>query len=210
MMLGSIMKERWKKIRTGLFIILFTVIGLLEYAQLMKSFDLPQVVLVMPLVGALTMITLRKWSFLVPVLTIAFSCMYQITAGNANAIYELRTNATSVAIVLLECLSVLIIFEAIGIGGGALIRVLINKNRKFALGIICCVLGVLVTLGPYLAIFHNPLYPITARMDLKQRAGEQFTDYAIADIKVYYSLQASTYVCRVSMSDGEIRMIYDN
>lgn len=203
------MKERWIKIRTGLCVILFTVIGLLEYVQLMESFDLPQIVLLMPVVGALTMITLKKWSFLVPVLTIVFSCMYQITAGNANAIYELRTNATSVALVLLQCLSVLIIFEGIGMGGGALIRVLINKNKKASLGIVSCVLGVIAILGPYVAIFHNPLYPLTARTDLKQKAEQQFTDYEIAEKKIYYSLQDSQYVCRVSMSDGQIRMIYE-
>lgn len=203
------MKERWIKIRTALCVIFFTVIGLLEYVQLMESFDLPQIILLMPVVGALTMITLKKWSFLVPVLTIVFSCIYQITAGNANAIYELRSNATSVALVLLQCLSVLLIFQGMGMGGGALIRVLINKNKKAGLGIVSCVLGLVLTLGPYLTIFHNPLYPLSARLALKQKAEQQFTDYAIGGKRVYYSLQDSQYVCRVSMSDGQIRMIYE-
>ena len=202
------MKERWKTIRTGLLIIAFTIVGVLEYVQLMQSFDLPQMIFVVPLVGAASMIVLRKLSFLVPICTILLSCIYQILAGDANAIASLQTNASSVTIILFECLSILLVFEFIGIGGGVLIRVLINKKKSLTVGIIACVAGVLITVGPYLAMFHNPLYPIMARQQLHQYADEHFTDYAIAEKNVYYSMQTSDYVCRVSMSDGEIRVIY--
>lgn len=202
------MKERWKTIRTGLLIIAFTIVGVLEYVQLMQSFDLPQMLFVIPLVGAASMIVLKKLSFLVPVCTILLSCIYQILAGDANAIANLQTNASSVTIILFECLSILIVFELIGIGGGALIRVLINKKKTLAVGIVACVAGVLVTVGPYLATFHNPLYPIMARQQLMGYADEHFTDYAIVERTVYFSMQTSDYVCRVSMSDGKIRMVY--
>lgn len=202
------MKERWKTIRTGLLIIAFTIVGVLEYMQLMQSFDLPQMLFVIPLVGAVSMIVLKKLSFLVPVCTILLSCIYQILAGDSNAVARLQTNASSVTIILFECLSILLVFEFIGIGGGALIRVLIDKKKSLAAGIIACVAGVLVTVGPYLAMFHNPLYPILARQQLNKYADEHFTDYAISDKSIYFSMQTSDYVCRVSMADGEIRVIY--
>ena len=202
------MKERWKTIRTGLLIIAFTIVGVLEYVQLMQSFDLPQMIFVVPLVGAVSMIVLKKLSFLVPVCTVLLSCIYQILAGDANAIARLQTNASSVTIILFECLSILLVFEFIGIGGGALIRALIDKKKSLATGTAACVAGVLITVGPYLAIFHNPLYPITARLQLRQYADEHFTNYAISDKSVYFSMQTSDYICRVSMSDGEIRVIY--
>lgn len=202
------MKERWKTIRTGLLIIAFTIVGLLEYVQLMQSFDLPQMLFVVPLVGAVSMIVLKKLCFFVPVCTILLSCIYQILAGDANAITRLQTNASSVTIILFECLSILIVFEFIGIGGGALIRVLIDKKRSLAAGIIACVAGVLVTVGPYLVMFHNPLYPIMARQQLSRYADEHLADYVIAEKNVYFSMQTSDYICRVSMADGEIRIIY--
>ena len=202
------MKERWKTIRTGLLIIAFTIVGVLEYVQLMQSFDLPQMLFVIPIVGAVSMIVLKKLCFFVPVCTILLSCIYQILAGDANAVARLQTNASGVAIILFECLSILLVFELIGIGGGAPIRVLIAKKRSLAAGIIACVAGVLVTLGPYLVIFHNPLYPIMARQQLSRYADEHLADYVIAEKNVYFSMKTSDYVCRVSMADGEIRIVY--
>ena len=201
------MRERWKKIRSGLLIIVFSVIGLLEYIQLMQSFDLPQMLLVIPVVSAAAMIVLKKWSLLVPVCTTFLSCVYQILAGETNAISELQTNAVSIAIILFRCLSILILFQFVGIGCGMLIRVLIEKKKKLVVGIICCVLGVLIAIGPYVFLFGNPLYPITARQKLTSYADENFIDYAIAEKKVYYSMQTSDYICRVSMADGQIRVV---
>lgn len=204
------MKERWRTIRTGCIMIALSVIGLLEYVQLVQAFDLPQMILIVSLVGALAMILLKKMSFVVPICTILLACIYQILAGDSNAIAELQTNAASIAIILMECLSILVIFELIGMGGGALIRVLLNKKRQFWIGVICCVLGVVVTVGPYFLLFHNPLYPLIARNKLSSYAEEHFTDYPIADKKVYYSMQHMDYQCRVAMSDGQIRVIYIN
>ena len=104
------MKERMKKIRTGLILIALTVVGLLEYVQLVQAFDLPQMMFVIPVVGALAMIFLGKIGFAVPVCTILLACFYQILAGDANAIAELQTSARSIAIILMECLSILLAF----------------------------------------------------------------------------------------------------
>lgn len=65
-----------------------------------------------------------------------------------------------------------------------------------------------VSLVPYLLLFHNPLYPMTARHRLKSFADKAITDYPIADKKVYYSLNDSRYMCRVIMSDGQVRVLY--
>ena len=34
-------EQRWKRLRTGLLIIAFSAIGMLEYVQLVQAFDLP-------------------------------------------------------------------------------------------------------------------------------------------------------------------------
>ncbi len=202
------MKERWRTIRTGLIIIALSVIGLLEYVQLVQAFDLPQMMFIIPVVGALAMIFLRKISFVVLGCTILLSCVYQILAGDANAIAQLQTDARSIATILMECLSILVIFELIGMGGGALFRFILNKDKKIVIRVLGCILGVVITLGPYVALFHNPAYPIIARTKLTSYAEETFTDYPIAEKKVYYSMRVSEYQCRVSMSDGQIRVIY--
>ena len=202
------MKERMKKIRTGLILIALTVVGLLEYVQLVQAFDLPQMMLVIPIVGALAMIFLGKIGFAVPICTVLLACFYQILAGDANAIAELQTSARSIAIILMECLSILLAFELIGMGGGALIRILAQKKKSLCTGVACTVVGVLLILGPYVALFHNPLYPVMARHKLTSYAEEHFTDYPIAEKKVYYSMQVSDYQCRVAMADGQIRVIF--
>lgn len=204
------MKERWKTIRTGLVMIALSVIGLLEYVQLVQAFDLPQMMLVIPITGALAVIWLKKMSFVVPACTILLACIYQILAGDSNAIAELQTSAASIAMILMECLSILVVFELIGMGGGALVRVLLNQKKERWLGVVCCILGVVVTVGPYLVLFRNPLYPLIARNQLTSYAEEHFTDYPIAEKKVFFSMQSSNYQCRVAMADGQIRVIYIN
>lgn len=202
------MKERWKKIRVGVWIVVLVVIGVVEYIQLMDSFDLPQVMLIMPIVGAVAFITLRKYSFVVPVFTILFACAYQIVVGNSNAMTYLQSDAGSIARILMYVLPVCMVFELLGMGAGALIRVLINKKKKMAVGIVCLVLGLLIIFGPYELIFKNPLYPIQARIQLERFADETYTDYKIGEKKVYFNLNTSSYQCRVSMADGVIRLIY--
>lgn len=206
------MREQWRKhgkmVRMGLLIIVLSIAGLIEYIQLAQSFDLPQVMLVIPVVGALSMIFLGKFSFFVPGCVIVLSCIYQILAGSENAIAELQTNARSVVTVWLGCLAVLLLFELLGMAGGALIRILTKRKKSLYIGVPGCILGILLVFGPYLALFRNPLYPLLARHRLTSYAEEHITDYPILEKKVYYSMSASAYQCRVTMSDGRIRMIY--
>mgnify|MGYP003193260984 CR=1 FL=1 len=190
-------EQRWKRLRTGLLIIAFSAIGMLEYVQLVQAFDLPQMMLVVPVVSVIAMLLLGKYSFFVPVCTIVLASAYQILAGSENAVAELQTSARSIAIILFECLLVLMIAQFIGLGLGA-------AARKIVIGVVFAV----VSLVPYLLLFHNPLYPMTARHRLKSFADKTITDYPIADKKVYYSLNDSRYMCRVIMSDGQVRVLY--
>lgn len=199
------MNERWKRVWTGAGIVGFIVLGVLEYIQLMQSFDLPQIMLVMPVIGSLSFIVLKKAVFIVPIGTIILSCIYQIVAGDTNAVAVLQTNASSVMKVILYVLPICILFELIGIGAGVLIRVLINRKRKTAVGITCLILGVILVFGPYVAVYHNPLYPIQARMKLSRYIEENYNDYKISE-KIYpFNLNTSSYECRVVMADGVIR-----
>lgn len=201
-------EQRWKRLRTGLLIIAFSAIGMLEYVQLVQAFDLPQMMLVVPVVSVIAMLLLGKYSFFVPVCTIVLASAYQILAGSENAVAELQTSARSIAIILFECLLVLMIAQFIGLGLGAAARTLGKKNKKRVVKIVIGVVFAVVSLVPYLLLFHNPLYPMTARHRLKSFADKTITDYPIADKKVYYSLNDSRYMCRVIMSDGQVRVLY--
>ena len=122
-------EQRWKRLRTGLLIIAFSAIGMLEYVQLVQAFDLPQMMLVVPVVSVIAMLLLGKYSFFVPVCTIVLASAYQILAGSENAVAELQTSARSIAIILFECLLVLMIAQFIGLGLGAAARTLGKKNK---------------------------------------------------------------------------------
>ena len=67
------MKERLKIILTGLGIIILAIIGLWVYMQMYLYFDLPQVIVIMPVVGAVSAILFRKYCFLVVLATTAVS-----------------------------------------------------------------------------------------------------------------------------------------
>lgn len=201
------MKERWIKIQTGLVIMVFVALGVVEYIQLMNAFDLPQVMLVMPVLGALAVILLKKYSFIVPVGVALLSCIYQITAGDSNALHYLQMDAGGIARVLAYVLPLCLLFLVLGMGGGALIRVLINRKKKIAVGIACLFLGLIIIFAPYLFVFRNPLYPIQARIRLNQYAKENFTDYGISEKRIYFNMQTSDYCCRVFMADGVLRQI---
>ena len=56
-------EQRWKRLRTGLLIIAFSAIGMLEYVQLVQAFDLPQMMLVVPVVSVIAMLFTWKIQF---------------------------------------------------------------------------------------------------------------------------------------------------
>ena len=158
---GKKMKERLKIILTGLGIIIFAVIGLWEYMQMFLYFDIPQIIVVMPVVG------------------------------------------------MLAAILILVIFMLVGVGGGFLVRVLVNKNKSRVVGSICCVLGILVTFGGSLVMFHNPLYPFLARHAIHNYAEKYDSErYKVSEVIVYFSYEELEYQGRVVMSDGVIYAVY--
>lgn len=126
------MKERWNRIRLGVWITAFAAAGVLEYIQLMYSFDLPQIILLMPLIGALCFIVLQKAGFIALAGTAVLSCLFQVLAGDTNVVMKLSLNASDVLHVILYVLPVCLIFELLGIGAGALIRICIKYKCKTA------------------------------------------------------------------------------
>lgn len=193
------MKERLKIILSGLGIIIFAIIGLWEYMQIFMYYDYPQVIVVMPVVGAVAAVTLRKFSFLVLAATAAVSIVYQMVEKGGESKIS----------IIMNILPVLLIFMLIGIAGGFLVRVLINGHRPKAVGIVCCILGVVLTFGSSVAMFGNPLYPLLARHAITDYAQKYDTeDYKISKVSVYYSITDMEYQGRVEMSDGVVYAVY--
>lgn len=193
------MNERLKIILTGLGIIILAIIGLWEYMQMFLYFDLPQVIVIMPVVGAAAAILFRKYCFLVVLATTAVSIVYQMVEKGQNS---------KIAIIL-NILPIILLFMLAGIAGGFLIRVLCNGNRPNVVGIICCVLGVVLTFGGSVAMFGNPLYPFKARFDINHYAQKYGSEnYPISKISVYYSVEDLEYQGKVEMSDGVIFVVY--
>lgn len=199
------MKERLKIILTGLGIIVFSVLGLWEYMQMQVGYDVPQVVVVMPAAGLLAAALLGKFSFAVPVCTMVVSVVYQIAVGE-----EMNQFVTNSKInTILNILPYIILFELIGIAGGFLVRVLLKGRKSKAVGIVCCVLGVLLGFGGGVVMFGNPLYPFVARHAITSYAEKYDTeDYKVSNVVIYYSMEDMEYQGRVIMSDGVIYALY--
>lgn len=200
------MKERLKIILTGLGIIIFAVVGLWEYMQMYLYFDIPQAIVIMPVVGALAAILLRKYCFVVLPAMIAVSVVYQLVEDGVSSVGSVDGSKIGI---MLNILPILTAFMMIGIGGGFLVRVLVNGNKSRVAGIICCVLGVLVTFGAGLAMFRNPLYPFLAKNAIHRYAEKYESEqYAVSEVIVYYSYDELEYQGKVVMSDGVIYVIY--
>lgn len=192
------MKERSEIIRTALGIIIFTVAGVWEYIQLYANYDLPQVMVLMPLIGCLTAIFLRKYGFIVPAAVVVMSVIYQFMESRADALAESGM-----------LLPVPILFLMLGIAGGFLVRVLINGNKPRAVGIVCCVLGVVLTFGVGVAVFRNPLYPFVAHHSMNSYAEKYDSEeYPVSKVWIYFNMTNMEYEGQVIMSDGERAVFY--
>lgn len=200
------MKERLKKILTGLGIIALSVAGLWEYIQLFMYYDVPQPVIIMPLIGMLTAVFIRKIWFVVPICTALICIVYQMVDEGKN--FEGIVTISKFNIIL-NILPVIIILMLVGIAGGFLVRVLINGRKPRALGIFCCMAGVVVTLGAGLVMYQNPLYPFMARHAIVSY-GKTFNkdNYKVSEVQVFYSMEDQEYQGRVVMSDGVIYPLY--
>lgn len=200
------MKERFKKISKGLMIIVFSLAGMWEYMQLYLYFDLPQVIVLMPVFGCLAAIFLKKISFVVPAVTIVISVVYQMIENRVSAAGIVENSKINI---ILNILPVIILFMMLGIGAGFLVRVLINRKKSRAVGIICCVLGIVLTFGSGVMMFGNPLYPFLARGAVGSYA-EKYDDqgYRVSQVVVFYSLEELEYGAKVIMSDGVVHALY--
>lgn len=200
------MKERWKKISTGLILVLLSVAGLWEYMQLYLYFDLPQAIVILPILGAIAQIFLKKYGWMMPVLTAVISVVYQLVEKRSSCVGIVELSRSKV---LLSILPVMLLFLFVGIGGGALIRVLLNRKKSLAVGILSCVIGVGVTFGSGLVMFQNPIYPFVAKQQINKYASKfEKEHYKISEVSVFFSLEDLQYQGRVVMSDGVIYALY--
>lgn len=203
-------RSKYFVIKTSIIVLVLSLVGTFEYSQLMYCYDMPQMVLVMPIVGALAVILLNKLWFSVPFATIVLSVGYQIISGDEGVISDLRKNASGIFSIVIKILPVLLIFLCIGLVGGALFRFLFNKKKDKVLAVVMAIIGVVIVFVPYIFLYQNPIYPITARNELKSYAKAHCTDYAIHGMDVYFDLVTSKYKIKVTMADGVKRVFcYD-
>ncbi|MCI9537674.1 MAG: hypothetical protein HFG35_05215 [Eubacterium sp.] len=200
------MKERFKKISAGLLIILLSLVGLWEYMQLYLYFDIPQAVVLLPVAGALSAIFLKKLGWVVPGAAILICIVYQMVEKRSSSVGIVETSKIKI---ILYILPVVIILMLLGMAGGFLVRVLIRRKRPLAVGILCGLLGVLITFGGSVVMFGNPLYPFMAKAAVDRYAKKFESDsYKISEVSVYYSLEDLQYQGRVVMSDGIVYALY--
>ncbi len=191
------MKERFQKIMKGLLILVCSIGGLWEYMQLTLSCDMPQVVFVVPAFGLLAAIFLRKLSFIVLGTTSALAIVFELVQEK----FHVNT--------ILNNLPVILIFMILGIGGGFLVRVLINRKKTLVVGIVCCVLGIALTFGFGIVAFGNPLYSLQARNAINKYADKyRSEEYPVSEVEIYYSYDAMEYHGQVVMSDGYRYALY--
>ena len=132
--------------------------------------------------------------------------VYQLVEKKSSSVGIVETSKIKV---ILSILPVVIIFMVLGIAGGFLVRVLIQGKRPLAVGIVCCLLGVLITFGGSVVMFGNPLYPFMAKASVNHYAKKfESSSYKISEVSVYYSLEDLQYQGRVVMSDGIVYALY--
>ena len=198
-------KERLRIILRAMGIILFSIVGLWEYMQMQLGYDVPQVVVVMPVAGMLAAVCLQRFSFLVPVCTIVISVVYQLVGG--EKINQIVINSKINTI--LNLLPYIILFEMLGIAGGFLIRVLLNRKKPLGVAIACGIAGLVLTFGSGVVMYGNPLYPFLAGHAITSYAQKYETEeYKISRVVVSYSMEDMEYQGKVVMSDGVIYALY--
>ena len=99
------MKERWKKISTGLIVVFLSVAGLWEYMQLYLYFDLPQAIVILPMIGAIAQIILKKFGWIVPVLTAVISVVYQLVEKRSSCVGIVELSRAKVLLSILPVMN---------------------------------------------------------------------------------------------------------
>ena len=196
------MKERFKKIMNVLFLVIFSIAALWEYMQFYMYYDLPQIVVVLPIIGLLAAVALKKWSFILLGTTALTSIVFQIIEDPQDGLGYVDTSKIEI---IVKILPAVLLFLLIGIAAGLLVRMAFRKDRHISLRILFCGLGIIVAFAVGIILFRNPLYPFIARHQIHQYAQKYDTkDYPVSDVVVYYSYTDLQYLGRVVMSDGVI------
>lgn len=200
------MKERFKKISTGLAMFLLSLAGLWEYMQLYLYFDIPQAVVILPITGAMSAVFLKKLGWVVPGVSTLMCIVYQLVEKRSSSVGIVETSKIKIMVSIIPVILMLVV---LGMTGGYLARVLIRKKRPLAVGILCCLLGVFLTFGGSVVMFKNPLYPFMAKAAVSRYAKKfESASYKISEVSVYYSLEDLQYQGRVVMSDGIVYALY--
>lgn len=196
------MKERFKKIMNVLALVIFSIVALWEYMQFYMYYDLPQIVVVLPIIGLLAAVALKKWSFILLGTTALTSIVFQLIEDPQDGLGYVDTSKIEI---IVKILPAVLLFLLIGIAAGLLVRMAFRKDRHISLRILFCGLGIIVAFAAGIILFRNPLYPFIARYQIHRYAQKYDTkEYPVSDVVVYYSYTDLQYLGRVVMSDGVI------
>ena len=196
------MKERFKKIKNVLLVVFLSVAGMWEYMQFFMYHDFPQAVVVLPIIGFLAGFFLKKWGFLTLATTALMSLVFQWIQSPQDTLGYVETSKVAI---ILQILPAVLAFLLLGILGGLVASIFLQKERNITLRILCLGMGIILTLGSGIFLFRNPLYPFVARQKISQYAKKYDTkEYPVSEVNVYYSFSDLEYLGRVVMSDGVI------
>lgn len=185
-----------------LYLVIFSIAALWEYMQFYMYYDLPQIVVVLPIIGLLAAVALKKWSFILLGTTALTSIVFQIIEDPQDGLGYVDTSKIEI---IVKILPAVLLFLLIGIAAGLLVRMALRKDRHISLRILFCGLGIIISLAAGIILFRNPLYPFITRHQIHQYAQKYDTkEYPVSDVVVYYSYTDLQYLGRVVMSDGVI------
>lgn len=185
-----------------LALVIFSIAALWEYMQFYMYYDLPQIVVVLPIIGLLAAVALKKWSFILLGTTALTSIVFQLIEEPQDGLGYVDTFKIEI---IVKILPAVLLFLLIGIAAGLLVRAAFRKDRHISLRILFCGLGIIVAFAAGIILFRNPLYPFIARHQIHQYAQKYDTkEYPVSDVVVYYSYTDLQYLGRVVMSDGVI------
>ena len=191
----------------SLAIVVASLVALWEFIQLFVSYDIPQVIVIMPIIGLLTALIVGKYFFIPTVLGLIMSAAYlnfekepQFIANNASDIST-----------FLNLGIIIVVFTFIGAVGGLILRKAVKGLDTKVLRPILAVVGIALAIAPGIVFYRNPLYPIFPRTSISE-AAKQFekTDYKIVKTTILYNFDSLEYEARVVMVDGVIYPLYYN
>ena len=95
------MKERFKKIMNVLYLVIFSIAALWEYMQFFMYYDLPQIVVILPIIGLLAAVALKKWSFLLLGTTTLMAVVFQLIEDPQDGLGYVDTSKITIILKIL-------------------------------------------------------------------------------------------------------------